>query len=433
MSSQLDFIQNKSVWDIMDEMLSQTTDIVDKREGSVLYDAILAMAVELEDFYNVRIPQMYDAFQVIKATGDDLDAWALDFGLSRIGAEQTFYTITIEPQNEEMVIGEVLRSHDTNELWVYQGSNIVASADPGNYSEAKYAVLEPSGSYPNITRVSINALQSEGRSVESDVQLRARIIAELSTRVGGSVMDYAYVVLNQFKGEQNARIPSVLIFSLGQNSGYVRVYPANAAFADIGEQHDLATMTRWCTQQQCDELKAYLDPIDAEGFGYGLAPIGHRVNVLQGGYYDLRFKVYVVFKSSDGLTPIGQEGLVTIYRVDTDITNAVETATLDYINEVDDRGLFTRENSTPQRRGGRYRMIYLSSEHVAALEAIKANWSNILGFQISYKKPGDEEWIEASDDYIQVINSYNDCNMFRVSELTVVGEVRAADWQEVNW
>lgn len=433
MSSQLDFITKKSMWDIMDDMLNATTNVLDKREGSVIYDAILSMAVELSDFYNVRIPAMYQAFQILYAKGEDLDAWATDFGLTRQDAEYTYYNIAVTPNNIELVVGQLLTSHDTEQDWLYDGEGRVRSLYTGDYAEARGALLEPDSSYAGLESITINALASAGRQEESDNQLRARIIMELSTRVGGSVMDYAYIVLNQYKDAQNARIPAALIFSLGQNSGYVQVYPANAAFADVGEQHDLATMTRWCSEEQRNALKAYLDPIDSEGFGYGLAPIGHRVRVLEGGYYDLRFKIYVVFKSSDGLTAIGQEGLVTIYRVSDDITNAVENATLDYINAVDDRGMFTRENSTPERRGGRYRMIYMSSEHVAALEAIKGDWSNILGFQISYKKPGDEEWIEASDDYIPLINAYNDCKMFRVSELTVVGEVRSADWQEVNW
>lgn len=433
MSSQLDFITQKSMWDIMDDMLNATTNVLDKREGSVIYDAILSMAIELSDFYNVRIPAMYQAFQILRASGNDLDAWAEDFGLTREGAEYTYYNITIAPNDIELVIGQQLTSHDTEQDWLYDGEGRVRSLYTGNYAEARGALLEPTQSYEGLESVTIGGLASEGRSEETDNQLRQRIIMELSTRVGGSVVDYAYIILNQYKDAQNARTPATLVFSLGRDNGHVRVFPANSAFSDIGEEHDLATMERWCTQEQCDALKAYLDPQDAEGHGYGLAPIGHLVHVMRGDYYDVRFKVNVVLKSSEGMTVIGQDGLVIVYDVGDEIATAVENATLDYINTLDSRGMFTRENGLPERRGGRYRMVYMSSEHVAALEAIKGNWSNVMGFQISYKRPGDEEWIEASDDYIQVINSYNECRMIRAIEVTVVGEVRSADWSEVNW
>ena len=67
------------------------------------------------------------------------------------------------------------------------------------------------------------------------------------------------------------------------------------------------------------------------------------------------------------------------------------------------------------------------------MEAIKGNWPEVMGFQISYKKPGDGDWIEASDDYVQLVNSWSECRMFRVSALLTVGKIRAADWGEVNW
>lgn len=433
MSSQLDFITNKSVWDILDNMLAQTPDIVDKREGSVLYDAVLSVAVELEELYAVRIPQLYQAFQIIAATGDDLDNWALDFGLTRLSDEYTYYNIQIDPQGQDLAVDEVLRSHDTNVLWVYQGDNVVRSQETGNFSETRGSALEPENAYQETTSITFNGLRSAGRDVESDAELRMRIISSLSTRVGGSVMDYAYIIINQYLNAQNERIPCTLVFSIGRDNGHVRVFPASASFSDIGQEHDLSTMERWCTQEQCDALKEYLDPQDAEGHGYGLAPIGHMVHVMRGGYYDMQFKIYVVFRTSDGLTPAGEEDGVPVYDVPSEIAQSVEEATLAYNDEIIDRGMFTRTNSTPERRGGRYRMLYMSSEHVARLEAIKGNWPEVMGFQISYKKPGDEEWVEASDDYVQLVNSWSECRMFRVSALLTVGKIRAADWGEVNW
>ena len=39
--------ENKDFESIMEEMLSQVSDKLDKREGSVIYDAIAPMAMEL--------------------------------------------------------------------------------------------------------------------------------------------------------------------------------------------------------------------------------------------------------------------------------------------------------------------------------------------------------------------------------------------------
>lgn len=433
MSSELDFITQKSTWDIMEDMLNATSNTLDKREGSVIYDAILSMAVELSDFYTVRVPAMYKAFQILQATGEDLDNWAADLGLVRKGAEYTYYNVRITPNNIELVNGQRLTSHSTGVDWVYNGENVVRSINPGDYPETLNELLEPTTSYQGLESVVFSGMRSEGRDEETDDQLRARIIMALSTRVGGSVMDYAYIVLNQFKDTNDQRIPACLVFSVGRSRGNIDIYPANAAYRDVGEEHNLATMERWCTEEQCRALKQYIDPHNDQGYGYGLAPIGHLVYVNQGRYYDLQFKVYVVYRNTVGLTPIGSEDMITIYDVPEELKSEIENASLNYINTVIDRGMFTRENSTPERRGNRYRMLYISSEHVAALDAIKGNYQNVLGFQISYKKPGDEEWIEASDDFISIVNSHDDCKMPRMSALTVVGMMRPADWGEVEW
>lgn len=443
MSSQLDFIQDKSLWDIMEEMLNATTDTLDKREGSVIYDAILSLAVELADFYTIRVPQIYNAFQILKATGDDLDNWAADLGLTRMSAEYTYYNILIDTTDETLVVGEILRSHATNEEWVYQGDNIVQSIATGNYSENSGTILEPSSAYNGIVSVKISSINAAGREIESDEELRVRIINEISSSVGGSVIQYVDLTINQFKTSDNRRLFGCLVFPCGRRCGYVRIMPCYEDYVT----HDAFPIhnTRWATAEDCNQLKEYIDPIDDEGYGYGKAPIGHRVIVEQGEYYNIAFLIYVVYADTTGIEVIGERVIngvtITEYAVSDDLKQAVQDATAKCMKNVIDRALFTRTNSMPDRRGNRYRMVYATSEHVAALEAIKPSFPNVLGFQLYYTPeiPPETEWpyqgryIEASDDFVPIIMTHRQAKMFRVLDTSVAGRTRYADVNDVEW
>lgn len=419
MSSALDFLATKDKWTIINDLLGSMTNVLDKREGSVIYDAVAAVGAVMGELFNIDVPTIYTALNALLAVGSDLDAWAASYGLERLEATYTYYNISITPSTEDLNIGERLRSHNTNEIWEYEGDGVVVSQTEGNYVESIGTQLEPDTQYDDIESITILSLKTEGRDVETDDALRARLIRQLSVKVGGSVFQYVDLVLNEYNDGNG--FYACLVYPCGRRCGYVDILPVNQEFNSDNE--------RWASEAECTALKEWIDPETDEGWGYGKCPIGHRVRVKRGEYYDLQFKIWVVFDENTSTDPIP-----------TSLQDSVRTATYAYLNKVIDQGLFTATN-TPERHGDRYHMVYISSEHVAALEDVKDaynadNSPKIITFQISYKLPGSETWLDQSDDIVNLKMRRRNVKMFRVDPtngFTFLRKPRTEDQGSLDW
>lgn len=419
MSSALDFLATKDKWTIINDLLGSMTNVLDKREGSVIYDAVAAVGAVMGELFNIDVPTIYTALNALLAVGSDLDAWAASYGLERLEATYTYYNISITPSTEDLNIGERLRSHNTNEIWEYEGDGVVVSQTEGNYVESIGTQLEPDTQYNDIESITILSLKTEGRDVETDDALRSRLIRQLSVKVGGSVFQYVDLVLNEYNDGNG--FYACLVYPCGRRCGYVDILPVNQEFNSDNE--------RWASEAECTALKEWIDPETDEGWGYGKCPIGHRVRVKRGEYYDLQFKIWVVFDENTSTDPIP-----------TSLQDSVRTATYAYLNKVIDQGLFTATN-TPERHGDRYHMVYISSEHVAALEDVKDaynadNSPKIITFQISYKLPGSETWLDQSDDIVNLKMRRRNVKMFRVDPtngFTFLRKPRTEDQGSLDW
>lgn len=421
MSSALDFLANKNKWTIISDLLGSMNDVLDKREGSVIYDAVSAVGAVMGDLFNIEVPSVYGAINAMLATGSDLDAWANSYGLERLQSTYTYYNVLIQGSSNDadLEIGERLRSHNTNEVWIYEGNHVVVSEDAGDYVETVGSVLEPDSQYDDISSITILSLKNGGRNEETDDELRARLIRQLSVKVGGSVFQYVDLVLNEYNDGNG--FYACLVYPCGRRCGYVDILPVNEDFDADNE--------RWASQEECSALKEWLDPETDEGWGYGKCPIGHRARIKRGEYYDLKFKIWVVFDENE-----------TTEQVPDEVQEAVKRATIAYLNKVIDQGLFTSTN-TPERHGDRYHMVYISSEHVAALESVKEEYNKentpkIITFQLSYQLPGSEEWLDQSDDLVNLKMRRKNVKMFRVASengFTFIRKPRTEDKGVLDW
>lgn len=77
---------------ILDEMLDSFPDNIDVREGSVAYDAVVAQAYKIAEFY-AAIESCYDEVGLLTASGEYLDRFALEHGLQRIQATCAEYAL----------------------------------------------------------------------------------------------------------------------------------------------------------------------------------------------------------------------------------------------------------------------------------------------------------------------------------------------------
>ena len=391
MASALDMFATITQGDLVDKMLLAVDDSFDKRQGSVIYDAISCVAVAGYDFIHEYFPTVYNAARLTTATGDDLDDWAAAFGIEREKATYTYWNIKISNEYGavgDMTIGERMTAHDDDSVWFYAGASVAVAGTIGDTSA--FGILEPDSEYENITRVEFTTISSAGRDEESDASLRRRIMRELQGAKGGSMNDYVNLVLHQFPIDHPEYPPytGVFIFPVQRRAGYVRIYPywSNKQTTPYNDFY-------W---DSLKVLKEYLDPINVEGRGCGKVPIGHRVITISGRNNQKRHLMAYRIWINDGTYP-KQRATDEELRELVDIIN-------EYFQQETNAAAYTRESS-PTREANIYRIKIRTSNIITALDKYKQRHPGVDSFQLDYSGCG--QWAETSDDVQDIILTPN--------------------------
>ena len=370
MASALDKLKDVTQWTLLQDMLNVSSDVLDKREGSVLYDAIASVAVANGDLLTGLIPTLYQAFQLLYAKGEDLDAWAANFGLTRRGSLPTYYhyvdTWREESPNDTLLVGDVLRSHNSNVRWIITSveEKVVKSETDGNFQETTGGVLEPERYLSALESVVFGTLYEAGREVESDESLRERILRAQKVAVGGSLLEYVDLVLNVYAEEGNQSFYGVQVYPLSRCCGRVFVVPYHQHF-----RREDAGRLRCATQEERTALAQWLDPQDERGFGMGHIPIGHHVHVVGADARPIDFHFRLELEEGKEYTPALGEAIC-------DATDA-------YLEKVGDEGLFTR-TTRGKIEGGRYWYTYSPFDHLVELNVVKKAHPELVNVGIGY-------------------------------------------------
>lgn len=370
MASALDKLKDVTQWTLLQDMLNVSSDVLDKREGSVLYDAIASVAVANGDLLTGLIPTLYQAFQLLYAKGEDLDAWAANFGLTRRGSLPTYYhyvdTWREESTNDTLLVGDVLRSHNSNVRWIITSveEKVVKSETDGNFQETTGSVLEPERYLSALESVVFGTLYEAGREVESDESLRERILRAQKVSVGGSLLEYVDLVLNVYAEEGNQSFYGVQVYPLSRCCGRVFVVPYHQHF-----RKEDAGRLRCATEEERTALAQWLDPQDERGFGMGHIPIGHHVHVVGADARPIDFHFRLELEQGKEYTPA--------------LGEAICAATDVYLEKVGDEGLFTR-TTRGKIEGGRYWYTYSPFDHLVALNGVKKDHPELVNVGIGY-------------------------------------------------
>lgn len=372
MASALDKLKDVTQWTLLQDMLNVSSDVLDKREGSVLYDAIASVAVANGDLLTGLIPTLYQAFQLLYAKGEDLDAWAANFGLTRRGSLPTYYHYVdtwrddIGDGDDTLLVGDVLRSHTSNVRWIITSveEKVVKSETDGNFQETTGGVLEPERYLSALESVVFGTLYEAGRDVESDESLRERILRAQKVAVGGSLLEYVDLVLNVYAEEGNQSFYGVQVYPLSRCCGRVFITPYHQHF-----RREDAGRVRCATEEERAALAQWLDPQDERGFGMGHIPIGHHVYVVGADDRPIDFHFRLELEEGKEYTPA--------------LGEAICAATDAYLEKVGDEGLFTR-TTRGKIEGGRYWYTYSPFDHLVELNSVKKDHPELVNVGIGY-------------------------------------------------
>ena len=199
---------------LMERKLDMIDDRRDKRQGSLIYDALAPNAAETASFY-ADLEMLEDRTFGDTATGDDLTRRAAERGITRKGAvKATFYGSFLDENGAEYPVEAGTRFFLEKYYYVVlsreeDGRYVLECETAGACGNDYLGNLLPLETMMGLAEATLTELRTDGEDEEGDEELRKRYFASFDADAfGGNIADY--------KSKVNAL----------QNVGGVKVYPA---------------------------------------------------------------------------------------------------------------------------------------------------------------------------------------------------------------
>ncbi len=252
--------------ELMERKLDAISEKRDKRQGSVIFDALAPNAAETAAFY-ADLDFLEDRTFADTATGEDLSRRALERGIVRKEATKaTFYARFLDRDGAEYPVEAGTRFFLEEYYYVVlfreeDGRYVMECETAGACGNDYLGNLLPLESMDGLAEAILEEIRTDGEDAESDEELRERYFASFDTEAfGGNIADYQRKVIAL------------------ENAGGVKVYPVwngggtvKLVIIDQGLRAPIET--------ELEKLQNLIDP-QMRGEGYGIAPIGHQVTVV---------------------------------------------------------------------------------------------------------------------------------------------------------
>lgn len=307
------FSQDNDFESILNRCLARIDNNLDKRQGSIIYDAIAPVCAELAQCY-IALDVYSDQSYLLTATDINLDTKAHDYGITRNPATYSLVKIDVfDTDNQPLNVDIGTRFSLPNELGGYNYTIILKLAD-GEY-EARCETagdtvsnytgeLLPLVSINNLGKAVLETVIKPGEDEESDTNLRERVLAKINQETfAGNKSAYERFV-NDIDGVEKCKI-----FPVWNGGGTVKV-------AIIASNNTLPT------SEFVDDVQELIDPIQNQGEGLGIAPIGHTVTVVSPEQLNINIEATLTLLDD-----------YTIEELQTDVEEQIAT----YIKEVQEK------------------------------------------------------------------------------------------------
>lgn len=255
--------ENETEHVIENRMLGRVPSDIDKREGSLIYDATMPAAIELMLLYAVADYMLKNTF------GDTADReWLIERAKERGLAPYEAFPATVQilatPASAILPTGSRYSYDDVNyRITEYLGAGkyeavCETAGTAGNKPAGRVIPIEyvQGLQYAELTEVI-----SPGEDVEDTETFRKRYLASFETQAyGGNIADYQEKV-NAIPG-----VGGVKVYPVWNGGGTVKIVFMTAEYKPPAAQF-------------VSQIQEMLDPVPYAQKGVGIAPIGHRVTV----------------------------------------------------------------------------------------------------------------------------------------------------------
>lgn len=259
--------QNYDYW--LNLMLDNVPNDIDKREGSIIYDAV-APAAMVSAQQSLSLANIIRETYIKTAQGEFLDYRAVEHGTNRYAATFTevkarFNDDDGNPVNVEVgdrfasiaespIFYTVIKTND-------DGTAEMQAEEAGTSANSYLGQVLPVTPNDNLAWAEIIEITIPARDAENDEHLRARLLNHNSwVAYGGNVADYL---------DMTSKIHDV---------GATQVYPTWDGPGTV-KLVILNNNLMPASSTLVKKVKEEIDPEESTTQGYGLAPIDHRVTV----------------------------------------------------------------------------------------------------------------------------------------------------------
>jgi uncharacterized phage protein gp47/JayE len=323
-----DYLDKYTFKYLMESALDNVPDSLDKREGSIIYDALAPACYELAEHY-MELKKILENTFASTASNEYLDLRAAEQGLKRYAASYAvkrgdFLTSSGNPAvipigSRFSVISDTLNlNYTVTEAYLDEFGAVVPGAyrmtceEIGTQGNSYTGPLIPITFIPNLKTATLSDLLVPARDEETDDELRDRYFLTVNDKpFGGNLAQYDEVL----KGIDG--VGEVQIYPVWNGGGSVKLSVIDAEYNII-------------TNDFITTLQNMIDPTP-QGTGLGLAPIGHTVTVTTPTEKTIDITATVVLESGYTLgqvTPLIEEaiesyllGLREIWGIADDLNN----------------------------------------------------------------------------------------------------------------
>ncbi len=284
---------------ILSDMLSRIPDNIDKREGSIIYDAMAPAALKLAEAYFIMFSER-DLYFLDTTEGEYLDRRAIEYGLERKQATYALREGTFTDKDSSPIdvpLGERFRISDVSfvvESKVNTGVFRLRCEQLGSIGNSYSGIMLPLGNdVPFVANAILGDILIHGEDTEDDGSLRSRVLDNIiNTECDGNVAQYIKWA-SQFEG---IGVTKVFPLALGNNTVKVSITNSKNQVA---------------TSELIKSFQDYLDP-GSKGLGNGKAPIGAKITVTTGIVKTINVKADVTLAQGE-LQVTGAQEAVEAY------------------------------------------------------------------------------------------------------------------------
>ncbi len=246
--------------EILQRCLDRIPNTIDKRQGSIIYDALAPCCVELAQMY-IELSGIYDQVFIDTAVGEALDKLVEQNGVKRKDA-----TYALRKGEFNMVVPVDNRFSDGENTYIVienivgTNNSILRCEQAGVVGNSYYGSLTPITYLQGLTRAELTDIIDMGDDVESDEDLRVRYMESVTApEFGGNVSDY------QNKVKSLTGVGGCKVVPIWNGGGTVKLIITNS-------QGGVPTSSL------VNDVQEAVDP-NQDQQGLGIAPIGHIVTV----------------------------------------------------------------------------------------------------------------------------------------------------------